>query len=175
MIRFRCQCGRQLQAPESSIGQPAKCPVCQEITTIPDRDDDPPPRSAPSRTVNEYGEITRPRDLERPAERPLRSPRRGDDDWDEDVPSEFRRRRPFANPPQTCADANTALWMGLVGLFCCTLMCPIALIYGIKALNQINKSDGQLTGTGQAVTGIVCGAIGLLLIVVQLLLVAFDN
>jgi hypothetical protein len=169
MIRFRCQCGRQLQAPESSIGQPAQCPLCHEITTVPDRDEvpAPPPRPAPSRAINEYGEITRPDDLERPAET-ARRPRA--DDWDEDVPSEFRRARPFAHPPRTCEDANSALWLGLVGLFCCQLLGPIALIYGIKALNQINKSDGALTGTGRAVAGIVLGSLGLLALVIRFLI-----
>jgi hypothetical protein len=55
--------------------------------------------------------------------------------------------------------------MGVVGFFCCTLLCPIAIIFGIKALNQINSSDGQLTGTAQAVIGLVFGVIGTLILV----------
>lgn len=40
------------------------------------------------------------------------------------------------------------------GLFCW----PVGLILGILALNQINKSNGELGGTGLAIGGMVAGA-----------------
>jgi hypothetical protein len=175
MIRFRCQCGRQLQAAEINIGQPAKCPLCGQITTVPDHDDAPSaPPPQPSRpTAASSGEIKRRDEAGQAAELPRLRPTRIDDD--DDLPPNFPRGGPFANPPQTCEDAKTALRLGLIGLFCCALVSPVALIYGIKAINQINNSDGALTGTGQAVTGIVLGSLGLLFLLLRLALAVSDN
>ena len=38
MIRFWCECGRQLQATENMIGQAASCPLCRRITVVPASD-----------------------------------------------------------------------------------------------------------------------------------------
>jgi prepilin-type processing-associated H-X9-DG protein len=40
----------------------------------------------------------------------------------------------------------------------------VALICGLVALSQINKSAGQVGGRGQAIAGVVLGGIGLLMI-----------
>src|SRR5262245_61549137 len=62
MIRFWCQCGRQLKASENLIGQPAQCPLCRRLTIVPESD---VPRTAdfppvpPRGNINASGEITR--------------------------------------------------------------------------------------------------------------------
>src|SRR5260370_32525784 len=109
MIRFWCQCGRQLQAKESNIGQPAQCPLCHHVTTVPDEDEKPPTSApAPPRRINEYGEITRDEPAADRVERPpLSRPRV--DDWDEDYSPRRRGRGAFSRPAETCKDAQTAL------------------------------------------------------------------
>jgi hypothetical protein len=173
MIRFRCPCGRQLQAAESNAGQPARCPLCDRVTTVPATDEpDRPP--FPNRGVNEYGEIEREDhgDYQREQEplRPERAEPRRSFERDEDYDDHRFGRRPYVTPT-TCGDANTALWMGIVGLLCCQFLSPIALIYGIKAVNQINNSEGALTGNGQAIAGIVLGVLGSLILLINVVVV----
>ncbi len=38
MIRFRCECGRQLQAQDRDIGRLAACPLCGKTAIVPERD-----------------------------------------------------------------------------------------------------------------------------------------
>jgi hypothetical protein len=54
------------------------------------------------------------------------------------------------------------LWVGLI----CAI---IALILGIVAKNQISNSNGQIGGGGMATTGIVLGAVALLLWLIVLI------
>src|SRR5262249_50615135 len=42
MIRFWCECGRQLQATEQHVGQAAVCPLCERTTTVPATDQSRP-------------------------------------------------------------------------------------------------------------------------------------
>ena len=35
-IRFRCECGKKLSAPDGSEGKKAKCPSCHQVTRIPE-------------------------------------------------------------------------------------------------------------------------------------------
>ncbi|NQT86949.1 hypothetical protein HQ560_09305 [bacterium] len=37
-ITFKCACGKKLRAPDGSSGKQTRCPVCQEVVTIPDSD-----------------------------------------------------------------------------------------------------------------------------------------
>src|SRR5712672_119787 len=62
MIRYWCQCGRQLKASEGAAGEVAQCPLCRRMTIVPEADqmrtaDWPPvpPRGA----IGPNGEITR--------------------------------------------------------------------------------------------------------------------
>src|SRR5688500_7248652 len=65
MIRFWCQCGRQLKSSEYTIGQPVQCPLCRRLTIVPEEDvprtaDFPPvPDRRASLQVNQYGEVLR--------------------------------------------------------------------------------------------------------------------
>jgi prepilin-type processing-associated H-X9-DG protein len=79
---------------------------------------------------------------------------------------------PNATPtPRTSGLAIASLVLGILGITC---LLPIigailALILGIVALNQINKSGGSVKGQGKAITGIVLGGVGLTLIPVLIL------
>lgn len=74
-----------------------------------------------------------------------------------------------------------ALWsmiLGIVslalGLFCGPLIIGsvIAIVLGFLARGEINKSGGQQTGSGQALTGIITGSIMVALFVIAVVLLA---
>lgn len=44
-IRFRCQCGRVLQVPESLAGQEALCPACHSVESVPAPAPEPMPEA----------------------------------------------------------------------------------------------------------------------------------
>src|SRR5258707_14691760 len=95
MIRFWCECGRQLQAAEQYVGQAAACPLCNRTTIIPPADQ-PRPGEAPRgrAVVNEYGEIDRGR----------AEPKRGDE------PPPYRPPpRPPAQPGRKSGLASAAM------------------------------------------------------------------
>jgi tetratricopeptide (TPR) repeat protein len=97
MICFWCQCGRQLQAGEDMIGEPASCPLCRRITIVPSSDQprtpDFPP-VPPKARINEYGEI------KRSALEPTPVPR------EPTYPDRPRPRRPEPTPRPTRASWN---------------------------------------------------------------------
>ena len=73
--------------------------------------------------------------------------------------------------PRTNGKATAALWTGIGSLVltpCCGLgivgLLPIVL--GVKARSEIRATGGQQEGDGMAVTGIVTGAVALLLSIV---------
>ncbi|MEX0641232.1 MAG: DUF1559 domain-containing protein [Pirellulales bacterium] len=71
--------------------------------------------------------------------------------------------------PQTSGMAITSLVLG-IGSFLCWIFTGIpAIILGIIALGKINRSAGQLTGSGMAITGITTGAISSFLVLPAIL------
>jgi hypothetical protein len=52
--------------------------------------------------------------------------------------------------------------MGIIGA-------PLAFVFGIIALNRISKSSGRITGRGQAIAGLIIGAISFLLYLAMIL------
>jgi hypothetical protein len=58
---------------------------------------------------------------------------------------------------------------GIVGCFCCGLLAPFALFYGLKARAEIDAQPGRYTNRGHATAGIVMGAIGTVLMVLGLI------
>src|SRR5947209_1316539 len=124
MIRFRCQCGRQLQAREEDAGRPAACPVCKRTTTVPEADE-PEPLAADRDDIT--AEPSRGR-----------SSRRRRDDEEEMGPEERRRRRRPAGEPANSGLALTSVILGalsLVGFLCLTGI-P-AIITGFLAMRRI--------------------------------------
>ena len=66
-------------------------------------------------------------------------------------------------PQKTNGLAIAALVCGLVGLlFFPPILGPLALIFGLVALNQINKSGGTQKGKGMAIAGVVLGPIAII-------------
>jgi type II secretory pathway pseudopilin PulG len=60
--------------------------------------------------------------------------------------------------------ATTSLVLGLCSFLCSAITGIPAIILGVLALSDISKSQGRLTGNGQATAGIVTGGIGTVLI-----------
>ena len=69
-------------------------------------------------------------------------------------------------PPKTSGWAIASLVLGILGITCIfpVFGAILAVIFGIIALNQINKSGGHITGQGQAIAGIVLGGVGFVMI-----------
>lgn len=66
--------------------------------------------------------------------------------------------------PQTSGMAITSLVLGCASFMCWIFTGLPAVILGIVALRQINRSNGQLKGDGLAIGGIVTGGVSCLLI-----------
>jgi prepilin-type processing-associated H-X9-DG protein len=49
------------------------------------------------------------------------------------------------------------------------IVTPLAFVFGIIALNRISKSGGRVTGRGQAIAGLIMGAISFLLYLAMIL------
>lgn len=136
MIRFRCCCGKELQAGDDYAGRQAVCPACRLEQTVPDLD---------AEQVADY----------RPPERPR----------EEAVFSRIRRPvlRDHGDvafvgmPPATSGKATTCLILGLASLLFLFFAGIPALIFGLLALRDIGRSRGRLGGRGLAVAGMVTG------------------
>jgi|SRR3954449_330977 uncharacterized protein DUF4190 len=64
-------------------------------------------------------------------------------------------------PPRTPGMAYASMILGIVGLVACPLLPSIlALVFGTMARSEIDRSGGQLGGSGIALTGLILGAIG---------------
>jgi hypothetical protein len=76
-------------------------------------------------------------------------------------------------PPRTPGQAYAAMILGIIGLFpiCPVILSVIALILGFTAKNEIDRSGGQLGGSGIALTGIILGGVGTALYVLFFLAV----
>jgi hypothetical protein len=76
-------------------------------------------------------------------------------------------------PPRTPGQAYASMILGIIGLFpiCPVVLSVIALILGFMAKNEIDRSGGQLGGSGIALTGIITGGIGTALYVLFFLAV----
>ena len=66
--------------------------------------------------------------------------------------------------PQTSGMAITSLVLGCASFMCWIFTGLPAVILGIVALRQINRSNGRLTGDGLAIGGIVTGGVSCFLI-----------
>jgi hypothetical protein len=143
MIRFVCECGKQLQAREENAGQQAICPGCGRRQLIP----------------SASAEAVRPADAAQP---PAQSEAR----------VQRARPTLSAQDEEEAADAQdvglsgkatTSLVLGIASLFCNVLTGLPALIVGILALRDIGRSRKRLSGHGLAVAGIATACIGTLL------------
>ena len=71
-----------------------------------------------------------------------------------------------APSPKTSGLAIASLVFGIVGITCILPVfgAILAIVFGVLALNKINKSGGRITGQGQAIAGIVLGGVGFIMI-----------
>src|SRR5664279_2619310 len=76
------------------------------------------------------------------------------------------------------AGSRKAVWalvLGIVGMVCCGFFAGIpALILGISARNDIDRSGGALTGRGMATAGAVLGGLAIVVGIVETIW-AFHN
>ena len=158
-IRFTCSCGQQLQTAEEHAGRTVRCPTCGKDNTVPDLLQAVLPVEAVLPSPNPPEAVETDERHIKPA--PTVRPRSRDRNhaWDDDEADE----RPV--PAQgTSGKAIAALVLGLMS-FCAVIFTGIpAIIFGILGLNDISKSRGRLKGKGMAITGIVLGALGGLVI-----------
>lgn len=74
--------------------------------------------------------------------------------------------------PRTDGMAVAAMVCGIVGFVFCGVPSIVGLILGFVAKGRIDRSNGQLTGKGMAITGIVLGFVMLGLVLVYVAFVA---
>jgi hypothetical protein len=150
MISVQCPCGLSIRLQDDLAGKKVRCPRCAAVHLL-----------TPMLGVGMLGARSARSDDDdddRVTHKPKsRRPTSRDDD-DDDRPS--KKRLSGADAPASSGMATFALVCGL-GTCCLPgiLMWP-AIILGIIAITQINGSNGQLTGMGKAVTGLIFGLVG---------------
>jgi hypothetical protein len=137
MIRFVCECGKQLQVRDEHAGQTVACPACQRRLTAPEE-------TAPREAVQ--------------ATRPLL---RDEEGFDPD--QEIGDRPSHQQPARTSGKAIASLSLGILSLFCNVLTGVPALILALMAFGDINRSRGRVTGQGLAIAGIATACVCTLL------------
>jgi hypothetical protein len=150
MIRFSCECGKQLQAREENAGKAILCPACQRQLRVPDT-----PPSAAFQAEEPTAPAPMPERVQR--NRPLRR-----DEPEEDEEEEFEDRP----PRQTSSNSGKAiasLVLGMLSIFCNVLAGLPALIVGLLAFRDIKRSRGRLGGHGLALAGVITACVGTLL------------
>lgn len=81
-----------------------------------------------------------------------------------------------ANPgqPQSAStQAITSLILGIVGIFCCNLLGPVAWYLGNQELKAIREGRAPIAGEGLAKAGMILGIIGTILMVLGILWIFF--
>jgi type II secretory pathway pseudopilin PulG len=124
-----------LQTPEELAGRPVRCPACRQVQVVP-------------------AAAVRDEPLQEIQVEPRRRPPALPDD-DEDI------------PPRTTATSRKAVWSLVLGIssFCLSIFTGVpAVIFGALALRDINRSHGNMAGSGLAIGGIVAGACGIVLV-----------
>ncbi len=139
MIRFPCECGKQLQGREENAGRQVLCPSCGRQQTIPDASDDAIQARASAFT-----------------------PTPGNADISPSHPRLDSSREEFISAG-TSGKATTSLILGILSLFCNLLTGLPAIIVGILALRDIGRSRERLAGRGLATAGILTASVGTLL------------
>lgn len=78
-------------------------------------------------------------------------------------------------PPMPVRNNQKAVWslvLGITGIFCTgVILGPIAIVLGVLARKEIERSGGMQSGTGMATAGIVLGTISVVTAIVVFVLV----
>ena len=150
MIRFVCECGKQLQAREENAGRLVLCPACQRQVTVPD---------LPAAAVQQVEPIV-------VVPPPPPPPRGGRDSPSGATKTNGSRRKSGRDAVRLEAAAARRLASLLLGIFsfcgCSCLTGLPAIIMGILSLRDIGGAGGMLTGKPMALIGIVLGSLGTL-------------
>ena len=152
MIRFWCECGRQLQADDAQVGAPARCPVCLKVTVVP----------VPSPAVDDKQQSAPPA---RPA-------------WgNANLLSLPHAGNPFAfcYGVGRCHDAEASLAFGVFGLFTFGLVSPLAIVLGVVALRQLRGCEEERPGKWEALVGLTLGIVQATGVVVVILLLTLSS
>jgi uncharacterized membrane protein YjgN (DUF898 family) len=81
-----------------------------------------------------------------------------------------------ANPgqPQSAStQAIVSLVLGILGIFCCQILAPIAWYLGSQELAAIREARSPAAGEGLAKAGQILGIIGTILLVLSILWIFF--
>ena len=72
--------------------------------------------------------------------------------------------------------ALISMILGIVGLFCIPIILPVlAIVLGVQARNEIDRSPGTYKNRGMATAGLVLGIIGLAFGVLYIVRVIANN
>jgi hypothetical protein len=63
------------------------------------------------------------------------------------------------------SQATLALVLGIISVFCCAILGPVALFIGNASRQRIQASNGTLGGNGLATAGMILGIIGTIFLV----------
>ena len=77
---------------------------------------------------------------------------------------------PPSVPGETAGKATASLILGILSLILCSLLAPVAIIYGNQAKEEIAANPG-LGGRGLAQAGVILGWIGVAVMVIGLIVV----
>jgi hypothetical protein len=146
MIRFVCECGKQLQARDEHAGLMVLCPSCQRQQQVPQA---PPPAVQPVEAIEPAAA--------RGGVRRSPPPIRDEPEVEDDRP---RRRPPVGNSGKAIA----SLILGIVSLVCgCSCVAGLpSILLGMLSLKDIGQAAGRMTGKPMAIIGIVLGCLSTL-------------
>jgi hypothetical protein len=151
-IAFHCPCGQPLQVPDEQAGQAVRCPACGQEVTVPATSEAVLTAEAlPPATTGVQSEPDQPRGVR------------------EEFPYDAEASRTRRLPAETSGKARASLVLGVLSLCLGVLAALPAIILGALSLRDIGRSQGRLQGKGMAVTGLVLGGLGLLLLPVVVL------
>ncbi|MEU6564466.1 DUF4190 domain-containing protein [Nocardia nova] len=71
---------------------------------------------------------------------------------------------PTGNPVEH-PHATTVLLVGVLSLFCCGALGPVAWVMGKRALDEIEMSGGTIGGRSQIMVGYIVGIVGTFMMV----------
>ncbi|TMC08910.1 MAG: DUF4190 domain-containing protein [Chloroflexi bacterium] len=67
--------------------------------------------------------------------------------------------------PPNDSQATLSLVLGIISVFCCPILGPVALFIGNASRQRVQASGGTLGGGGLATAGLILGIIGTIFLV----------
>ena len=144
-IEFKCSgCGNALRVPDEQAGRQAKCPVCEQLTTIPNS---PTPAAEPAATFDEQPDVSQP--TPQPTITPTSAASVGS----------LREHR-----------GVSILVFGIISIFCCGLFGIPAWVMANEDLTLMDRGVMDPAGRGMTMAGKILGIIGLFFLLVGAIL-----